>query len=85
MKRIPIGSSDFIRIRSNQYYYVDKTMLIAALLDVGSLVTLITRPHRFGKTLNMTTIKAFFDITENNQELFSGLNYKKLNTNRRQS
>ena len=54
---IPVGISDFRDIRENGYYYVDKSKMIKELLeDVGTKVTLITRPRRFGKTLNMSML-----------------------------
>lgn len=60
---IPVGISDFSEIRQNGYYYVDKTGLIAELLNNSvAKVTLITRPRRFGKTLGMSMLAAFFDI-----------------------
>ena len=60
---IPVGISDFSEIRQNGYYYVDKTGLIAELLNNSAAkVTLITRPRRFGKTLGMSMLAAFFDI-----------------------
>ena len=59
---IPVGISDFSEIRQNGYYYVDKTGLIAELLtNSAAKVTLITRPRRFGKTLGMSMLAAFFD------------------------
>ena len=62
MKKLPVGIDDFRKIRENDYYYVDKTNLIRDIIDNGSEVTLFTRPRRFGKTLNMSILKAFFDI-----------------------
>ena len=60
---IPVGVSDFTEIRQNGYYYVDKTGLICELLrTTATKVTLITRPRRFGKTLGMSMLAAFFDI-----------------------
>lgn len=60
MKKLPVGIDDFRKIRENDYYYVDKTNLIRDIIDNGSEVTLFTRPRRFGKTLNMSMLKAFF-------------------------
>lgn len=58
---IPVGISDFRDIRENGYYYVDKSKMIKELLaDVGTKVTLITRPRRFGKTLNMSMLAGIF-------------------------
>ena len=71
---IPVGISDFADIRSNGYYYVDKTGLITELLEGGpSEVTLITRPRRFGKTLAMSMLEYFFDIRKDSRDLFAGL------------
>ena len=60
-KPLPIGISDYIRAQA-EYYYVDKTLLIKEFLDQKSLVSLFTRPRRFGKTLNMDMLKCFFQI-----------------------
>ena len=74
MKEMPIGYDSFEMVRENDCYYVDKTMLIKQLLKKKALVTLITRPRRFGKSLNMSMLDCFFDNTrENTDELFSGL------------
>lgn len=71
--KIPVGISDFEKIRQNGYYYVDKSSLISALLNSESTeVTLITRPQRFGKTMAMSML-ASFDIRKNNRHLFEGL------------
>ena len=75
---IPVGISDFSEIRQNGYYYVDKTGLIAELLNNSvAKVTLITRPRRFGKTLGMSMLAAFFDIHKNSDTLFEGLEISK--------
>ncbi len=72
---LPIGRSGFEDIRENNYYYIDKTGLIEEILRThGTQVTLITRPHRFGKTLAMSMLESFFDIRRNSQKLFKGLN-----------
>ena len=60
MKTIPIGISDYRKLRENDYYFVDKTLMIKNFLDKKSQVTLITRPRRFGKTLNMSMMAEFF-------------------------
>lgn len=71
---IPVGVSDFTEIRQNGYYYVDKTGLIATLLQSTAVkVTLITRPRRFGKTLGMSMLESFFDIQRDSRELFENL------------
>ncbi|MDD6483552.1 MAG: AAA family ATPase, partial [Clostridiales bacterium] len=73
-KRIPIGYEDFKQLMDGGFYYVDKTMLIYELLHNGGQNNLITRPRRFGKTLNFSMLKYFFDITEKeNAYLFDGL------------
>ena len=68
---IPVGISDFERIRELNYYYVDKTGLIKTLLQ-GEMdqVTLITRPRRFGKTMAMNMVASFLDIRKDSKELF---------------
>ena len=74
-KAVPVGIEDFERIIREDYYYVDKTMLIEELLINRAPVTLFTRPRRFGKTLNMSMIKYFFDVKnkEENKKLFEKL------------
>lgn len=72
LKRLPVGLDDFKKIRENQFYYVDKTKLIEQLLQNWSEVNLFTRPRRFGKTLNMSMIKSFFEIGTD-KSLFDGL------------
>lgn len=62
-KPLPIGISDYVRAQS-EYYYVDKTLLIKEFLDQKPLVSLFTRPRRFGKTLNMEMLRVFFEISE---------------------
>ena len=77
MKRkvLPIGKSDFRKIRESETdnYYVDKTLMIRDFIESDKEVSLITRPRRFGKTLNMTMIRDFFDITEESCSIFEGL------------
>lgn len=63
LKSLPIGISDYVRAQS-EYYYVDKTLLIKEFLDRKPLVSLFTRPRRFGKTLNMDMLRVFFEISE---------------------
>ena len=71
---IPVGISDFAKIRDRNYYYVDKTNLIAELLEEETAeVTLITRPRRFGKTMAMSMLFHFFDIRKNSKAMFQGL------------
>ena len=62
-KPLPVGISDFVRAQS-EYYYVDKTLLIKEFLDRKALVSLFTRPRRFGKTLNMDMLRVFFEISD---------------------
>jgi hypothetical protein len=62
-KPLPIGISDYVRAQS-EYYYVDKTLLIRDFLDRKTLVSLFTRPRRFGKTLNMDMLRVFFEISD---------------------
>jgi hypothetical protein len=71
MKRLPIGISNFKTIISNDYYYVDKTLLIKELLDKKSGVTLLPRPRRFGKTLNLSMLNYFFSNIEQAGDLFA--------------
>lgn len=72
--KIPVGSSDFQKIRENGFYYVDKTGLIEELLKMpGVAARVITRPRRFGKTLNMSMLYHFFDIQKESKALFKGL------------
>lgn len=63
MKSLPIGISDYVRAQAD-YYYVDKTLLIKEFLDKKPLVSLFTRPRRFGKTLNMDMLRVFFEISD---------------------
>lgn len=75
---IPVGISDFARIRSNNYYYVDKSGFLAELLqDEATQVTLLTRPRRFGKTLAMSMAVNFFDIRKDSRQIFEGLKITK--------
>ena len=72
--KIPVGISDFAKIQNYGYYYVDKTGLIADLLEKETAeVTLITRPRRFGKTMGMSMLANFFDIQKDSKALFEGL------------
>ena len=69
--KIPVGISDFTKIRENGYYYIDKTELICSLLEPEPAeVTLITRPRRFGK---MSMLASFLDIRKDSGSLFEGL------------
>ena len=73
-KPLPIGVEDFKRLVDNEYYFVDKTLMIKELLENKETVNLFTRPRRFGKTLNMSMLQRFFEATEkSNAYLFDGL------------
>ena len=74
IQEMPIGYDSFEMVRQNDCYYVDKTLLIKQLIKKKALVTLITRPRRFGKSLNMSMLDCFFDNTrKNTDDLFRGL------------
>ena len=79
MKKIPIGVDDFKKLIENNALYIDKTKFITELLDDAAEVKLFIRPRRFGKTLNMSTLKYFFDIknASENRKLFNGLDIEK--------
>ncbi|CAN2326224.1 putative AAA-ATPase [Fusobacterium sp. oral taxon C10] len=79
MKRIGIGLSDFKHLIEEDFYYFDKTKFIDEIIKDGAQVKLFTRPRRFGKTLNMSMLKYFFDIkeAEENRELFKELYIEK--------
>ncbi len=78
MRKLPIGIDDFKKIISENYHYVDKSLFIKEILDFGSEIALITRPRRFGKTLNLSMLKYFFEKTPNSTAfLFDGLNIAK--------
>ena len=79
MKKLPIGLSDFKKLIEGNYYYFDKTNFIDEIIKDGSEVKLFTRPRRFGKTLNMSMLKYFFDIkeAEENRKLFKDLYIEK--------
>lgn len=73
-KRIPIGIEDFKTLLERSCYYVDKTLMIREILDSGAAVNLITRPRRFGKTLNLSMLRYFFERSETDHtSLFHGL------------
>src|SRR6056297_687122 len=73
MKRLPIGISDFEELVKNNYYFVDTTRMIGDIYRDGSKILLLTRPRRFGKTLNMSMLSYFFDNRKKTPELFEGL------------
>lgn len=70
--KLPVGIDSFEKIRKNEFYYIVKTKLIEQLVETGGEVTLFTRPRRFGKTLNMSMLRAFFE-TGADASLFEGL------------
>ncbi|WP_427041342.1 AAA family ATPase [Fusobacterium sp. SB021] len=78
MKKIPIGVDDFKKIITDNYFYIDKTKFIEEIFNDGAEVKLFTRPRRFGKTLNMSMLKNFFDVreAEENKKLFNNLYIK---------
>lgn len=77
---VPVGISDFEKIRSDGFYYIDKSGLIAEILNTKAEVTLITRPRRFGKTMCMSMLENFFDIRKDGKSLFDGLEIAKHQT-----
>lgn len=72
-QKLALGIQDFRKVRENNFYYVDKTRMIGEFLRYSSEVTLVTRPRRFGKTINMSMMAEFFDMTKDSKEIFSGL------------
>lgn len=84
-KPIPIGIEDFKVLIDRQCYFVDKTLMIKDLIDSTAMVTLFTRPRRFGKTLNMSMLRRFFEKTnDDNSYLFDGLKISEAGENYRQ-
>lgn len=89
-KPLPIGIDDFEKLITGNYYYVDKSDLIKDLLDLKGEVNLFTRPRRFGKTLNMSMLRCFFENTrdeeknEQNRKLFDGMDISKHGTKYRE-
>lgn len=78
MKKIPIGVDNFKKLITDDYFYIDKTKFIEDISNDGAEVKLFTRPRRFGKTLNMSMLKTFFDVreAEENRKLFDNLYIK---------
>ena len=74
--KLPVGIESFQEIRQEGFYYIDKTGLIEQLLENWGKVNLFTRPRRFGKTLNMTMLRSFFEIGTD-ETLFDGLAIQK--------
>ena len=79
MKKLPIGISDFRKVINGNNYFVDKSMLIYELINSNAEVSLIPRPRRFGKTLNLSMLKYFFEVEEDNVYLFKDLEIYKTN------
>ena len=73
MITLPIGIDDFRELRMRNNYYIDKTLMIRDFIQYDNKAALITRPRRFGKTLNMTMLREFFDITKESIAIFEGL------------
>ena len=65
----PVGVSDY-RLASKEYYYVDKTLMLKTFLDERPMVSLFTRPRRFGKTLNMDMLRTYFEKTEEDTSVY---------------
>ena len=77
-KQFPIGKSDFASLREGNYYYVDKSFFIEEVIQEGAEILLIPRPRRFGKTLNLSMLRYFFEKSkEDRRELFKGLAIEK--------
>ena len=72
-KTLPIGIDSFREIRESNKYYIDKTMFICDFIQADDKVALVTRPRRFGKILNITMLREFFDITKDSKAIFDGL------------
>jgi len=73
MKKLPIGISDFRKVIQEDYYFIDKSLLIEELINSNAQITLLPRPRRFGKTLNLSMVRYFFENRGDNQELFRDL------------
>ncbi len=73
MKRLPIGISDFRRVIKDNNYFVDKSLIIQELINSNAQITLLPRPRRFGKTLNLSMLRYFFENRESSEELFKDL------------
>ena len=70
---LPVGQTDFMAIRENGSYYIDKTSFIGQIVREGAVSILFTRPRRFGKTTFQSMLRAFFDVREDNKDIFDGL------------
>ncbi|WP_456325241.1 AAA family ATPase, partial [Desulfonauticus submarinus] len=78
MQKLPIGESDFKKLKEKNCYFVDKSDFIAEIIRENNDIILIPRPRRFGKTLNLSMLKYFFDKNENARDLFKGLKIETL-------
>jgi hypothetical protein len=78
MKKLPLGKSDFKQIIEENYYYVDKTLFIKEVMDKGDSILLVPRPRRFGKTLNISMLKYFYDCCPEADDMSTDNSYKKL-------
>ncbi|MDR3121734.1 MAG: AAA family ATPase, partial [Clostridiales bacterium] len=76
-QKLPVGADIFVNLRKQDFYYIDKTNFIRDLLQNRGTVNLFTRPRRFGKTLNMTMLQAFFEIGADHRDIFAGLDIMK--------
>ena len=77
-RKLPIGVSDFKKLRENKFYYIDKTGFITEIIETSAEIILLPRPRRFGKTLNLSMLRYFFEKTEKNTgKLFKGLKIEK--------
>jgi hypothetical protein len=79
-KKLPVGISDFKDMVMGDYYYVDKTLFIKEIMDKGDKILLIPRPRRFGKTLNLSMLKYFYDccpVERENKKLFDSLAFSR--------
>lgn len=75
IKKLPIGISDFKQLIESESYFIDKTDFIRAVVEEGSVITMLPRPRRFGKTLNLSMLRYFFEKTEGNvyRPLYNGM------------
>ncbi len=78
-KKLPVGLSDFKKLIEENYYYIDKTKFIKDVINSSSEILLFPRPRRFGKTLNLSMLRYFFEKTDKNPgRLFKGLEIEKI-------
>ena len=80
---MPVGIEDFKKLVTGNYYFIDKTRFIRELIDTQGVVTLLTRPRRFGKTLSLSMLQYFFTLenAEENRKLFAGLDIERAGEN----